>query len=293
MFAVLKTGGKQYRVATGDVLRVEKLACEAGETIQFNDVMMIGGDDVTVGTPLIAGAAVQADVIDQIRGEKLIHFVKRRRKHGSQRTKGHRQYLTLLRVTDILAAGADDSGVKAAIGAGSVSGPALETGLSAAKTATKEARVAAAAKPAKKAKAAPAKSARSAEAAPVEDAPVPEGEDHSLRNAAIAGAAVAGAATVAAGVAVATGAIGGGEGRKPDNLLDTARGGTPDDLKRISGVGPKLEGTLHENGVFHFDQIAAWSDDEVAYMDELLSFKGRIARDGWIEQAKTFAAEQE
>ena len=119
MFAVLKTGGKQYRVAAGDVLRVEKLAAEAGEKVQFNDVLMIGGDSVTVGAPLIEGAAVQADVIDQIKGEKLIHFVKRRRKHSSKRTKGHRQQLTLLRVTSILASGADKSGVKAAIGAGS------------------------------------------------------------------------------------------------------------------------------------------------------------------------------
>jgi len=119
MFAVMKTGGKQYRVQAGDVLRVEKLAAEAGETVQFNEVLMVGGDAPVVGAPLVAGAAVQAEVIDQIRGEKVIHFVKRRRKHGSQRTKGHRQYLTLVRVTEILAKGADKSGVKAAVGAGS------------------------------------------------------------------------------------------------------------------------------------------------------------------------------
>jgi large subunit ribosomal protein L21 len=118
MFAVLKTGGKQYRVQSGDVLRVERLAAEAGETIQFNEVLMVGGDAPVVGLPLVAGAAVQATVIDQIRGEKVIHFVKRRRKHGSQRTKGHRQHLTLVRITDILAAGADATGVKAAIGSG-------------------------------------------------------------------------------------------------------------------------------------------------------------------------------
>ncbi len=291
MFAVMKTGGKQYRVATGDVLRVEKLACEAGETIQFNDVMMLGGDDVTVGTPLVAGAAVQADVIDQIRGEKLIHFVKRRRKHGSQRTKGHRQYLTLLRVTDILASGADATGVKAAIGAGSAPRPASDTGLGVAKTATKEAKVAAAAAPAKAPKS--AKAPKPSKAVEAVDAAQPEAQDHTARNATIAGAAVAGIAAVAAGVAVASGAIGGGKGEKPDNLLDEARGGKPDDLKKIGGVGPKLEGTLHANGVFHFDQIAAWGPDEVAYMDEKLSFKGRIARDGWIEQARTFAAAQE
>ncbi len=119
MFAVLKTGGKQYKVQSGDVLRVEKLAAEAGETIQFNDVLMLGGESTVLGAPTVAGAAVQATVIDQIKGEKLIHFVKRRRKHSSKRTKGHRQKLTLVRITDILADGADASGVKAAVGAGS------------------------------------------------------------------------------------------------------------------------------------------------------------------------------
>jgi len=124
MFAVMKTGGKQYKVQAGDVLRVEKLAADAGETVQFNDILMLGGDSVTVGAPLVAGAAVQAEVIDQIKGDKVIHFVKRRRKHSSQRTKGHRQKLTLVRVTEILASGADASGVKAAAGAGSVAAPA-------------------------------------------------------------------------------------------------------------------------------------------------------------------------
>ncbi|MBY6006292.1 50S ribosomal protein L21 [Salipiger bermudensis] len=124
MFAVMKTGGKQYKVQAGDVLRVEKLAADAGETVQFNDILMLGGDSVTVGAPLVAGAAVQAEVVDQVKGDKVIHFVKRRRKHSSQRTKGHRQKLTLVRVTEILASGADASGVKAAVGAGSVAAPA-------------------------------------------------------------------------------------------------------------------------------------------------------------------------
>ena len=114
MFAVLKTGGKQYRVQKGDVLRVEKLAATAGETIQFNDVLMVGA---TIGVPLVEDAAVLAEVIDQIKDAKKISFVKRRRKHGSQRTRGHRQQLTLLRVTEILESGASASGVKAALGA--------------------------------------------------------------------------------------------------------------------------------------------------------------------------------
>lgn len=143
MFAVLKTGGKQYKVQAGDTLRVEKLAADAGEKVQFNDVLMLGGDSTVLGAPTVAGAAVQAEVIDQIKGEKVIHFVKRRRKHGSQRTKGHRQKLTLVRITEILTSGADKTGVKAATG-------------TAPKVAA-EAAAAPAAKPAKaKAKAAPA-----------------------------------------------------------------------------------------------------------------------------------------
>jgi large subunit ribosomal protein L21 len=127
MFAVLKTGGKQYKVQAGDVLRVEKLDAAAGDKIQFNDILMVGGDTLTIGAPMVAGAAVQAEVIDQIKGEKLIHFVKRRRKHSSQRTKGHRQHLTLVRVTDILASGAEASGVAAATGTAAARVAAHET----------------------------------------------------------------------------------------------------------------------------------------------------------------------
>ena len=116
MFAVLKTGGKQYKVQVGDILRVEKLAANAGDKVQFNDILMVGGETVTVGAPMVAGAAVQAEVIAQYKADKVIHYVKRRRKHSSQRTKGHRQQLTLLRVTDVLANGADKSGVAAATG---------------------------------------------------------------------------------------------------------------------------------------------------------------------------------
>jgi len=207
MFAVLKTGGKQYKVQSGDMLRVEKLAADAGETVQFNDVLMLGGDAPVIGAPFVYGAAVQAEVIDQVKGDKVINFVKRRRKHGSQRTKGHRQQLTLLRVTEILAKGGDKSGVKPAIGAGSVGAvAAAETKAPAKKTSAK---------------------AETSEAA------------------------------------------GGG-----------------DDLKKLSGVGPALEKKLHENGVTTFAQIAAWTEADVADMDEKLSFKGRIEREGWIAQAQ-------
>lgn len=114
MFAVLKTGGKQYKVAKNDIFLVEKLVAEAGETVQFNNVLMVGGDDVTVGAPYVAGAAVQAEVLEQTRGPKVISFVKRRRKSSSQRKRGHRQHLTRVRITDILASGGDATGVKPA-----------------------------------------------------------------------------------------------------------------------------------------------------------------------------------
>lgn len=155
MFAVLKTGGKQYRVQAGDVLRVERIAAQAGETVQFNEILMLGGDAPVIGAPMIDGAGVQAEVIDQIKADKVIHYVKRRRKHSSQRTKGHRQKLTLVRVTDILASGADASGVKAAIGTGSVKDFAVETPAPAkAPKPTKAQKVAASAQAAAKADAA-------------------------------------------------------------------------------------------------------------------------------------------
>lgn len=101
MFAVIKTGGKQYRVAKDDRLTVEKLVAEPGATVTLDEVLMVGGDQgTTLGAPRVEGASVTATVVEQTRGEKLIVFKKRRRKHS--RTKnGHRQQLTVLQVTDI------------------------------------------------------------------------------------------------------------------------------------------------------------------------------------------------
>jgi large subunit ribosomal protein L21 len=103
MFAVIKTGGKQYRVAKDDRLTVEKLAAEAGETVTLDQVLMVGGDDgIKVGAPTVDGASVTAEVVEQTRGKKLIVFKKRRRKHY-RRKNGHRQHQTVLKVTDIVA----------------------------------------------------------------------------------------------------------------------------------------------------------------------------------------------
>lgn len=103
MHAVIKTGGKQYRVAEGDVLNVETLAGEAGDTIAFDEVLAIGdGADIKIGTPVVEGAKVEAEILDQTRGEKIIVFKKKRRQ-GYRRTAGHRQNLTVVRVTGISA----------------------------------------------------------------------------------------------------------------------------------------------------------------------------------------------
>jgi large subunit ribosomal protein L21 len=105
MFAVIKTGGKQYRVAADDVLKVEKVKGEPGEIVQFGDVLVVGGDDVKLGEPTVSGASVAAEVLEQGRGPKVIAFKKRRRKN-SRRKRGHRQEFTLIRITEILTEGA-------------------------------------------------------------------------------------------------------------------------------------------------------------------------------------------
>ena len=104
MFAVFKTGGKQYRVAAEDVLKVDKIKGEPGEIVEFGEVLVVGGDSVTLGAPTVAGATVAAEVLDQGRGAKIIAFKKRRRKN-SRRKRGHRQEFTLLRITEILTDG--------------------------------------------------------------------------------------------------------------------------------------------------------------------------------------------
>jgi large subunit ribosomal protein L21 len=104
MFAVFKTGGKQYRVATEDVIKVGKVKGEPGEIVEFGEVLVVGGDNLSLGAPTIAGAMVAAEVLEQARGPKIIAFKKRRRKN-SRRKIGHRQDFTLLRITEILTDG--------------------------------------------------------------------------------------------------------------------------------------------------------------------------------------------
>ena len=225
MFAVIKTGGKQYRVAVDDVVKLEKLAGDAGDNVQFAEVLMVGDDaSVSIGNPLVEGATVTGEVVTQGRHRKIIIFKKKRR-HTYRRRNGHRQHFTEVRITDILTGG---------------------------KKPTKTA------KPKAAEKQAPEEKAAKAEKAPKDEAPKEEAK----------------AADTEA----------------PITALFTAPDGKPDDLKKISGVGPVLEKKLNALGITTYAQIAAFSADDIAQIDDVLSFHGRIDRDDWVGQAKALAA---
>ncbi len=114
MYAVVKTGGKQYKVAANDVIKVEKLTGEPGDVVTLDDVLMVSGDSgVTVGSPRVDGASVAAEILEQARAKKIVVFKKRRRQ-TYRRKAGHRQHLTVLRVTDILTGGAKPAAKKKA-----------------------------------------------------------------------------------------------------------------------------------------------------------------------------------
>jgi large subunit ribosomal protein L21 len=104
MFAVIKTGGKQYRVVAEDVLRIDRLEGEPGTVVEFAEVLVVGGDTPVVGAPTVAGATVAGELLDHVRGPKVIAFKKRRRKN-SRRRRGHRQEYSLVRITEILTEG--------------------------------------------------------------------------------------------------------------------------------------------------------------------------------------------
>ena len=232
MFAVIKTGGKQYTVAADDLLKVEKLAGDAGDMVEFSEVLMVGeGADATIGKPFVDGALVTAEVVEQGRARKVIAFKKRRRQN-SKRTRGHRQHETTIRIAEILTGGAKPK--KAA----PKKAAEKKTAEKKADAAPKAKAEAATEKPAEKPKAAAKPKAKA------DDAPA---------------------------------------------ALFTAPKGDPDDLKKISGVGPVLEKKLHAFGVTQFAQVAAFKKADIAKLDEALNFKGRIERDDWVGQAKALA----
>jgi large subunit ribosomal protein L21 len=236
MYAVIRTGGKQYKVAPDDTIKVEKLDGAAGDTLKFTDVLMVGGDGAPmIGAPLVDGATVTAELVEQARGDKIVVFKKKRRKNY-RRKAGHRQNLTVLRITEIAAGGKK----------------ATASAASAAKKADVKA------EPKGETDAAPAEAAPAE--APQADAPKAEAKKSAPKAAAAA-------------------------------PLFTAPEGAPDDLKKISGVGPAIEKKLLALGVTKYAQIAAFTADEIAQVDEVLNFKGRIERDDWLTQAKTLAEE--
>jgi large subunit ribosomal protein L21 len=113
MFAVIKTGGKQYRVGADDTIAIEKIAGEPGDIVEFDQVLMVAGESMLIGAPTVAGATVAAEIVAHGRGPKVIAFKKRRRKN-SRRKRGHRQEFTSVRITEILTDGRKPSRTAAA-----------------------------------------------------------------------------------------------------------------------------------------------------------------------------------
>ena len=139
MYAVVKTGGKQYRVTKDDTILVEKLDADEGQTVTLSDVMLLGdGDKVTVGTPVVANASVEAQVISQTRGPKIIIFRRKRRKNH-RRTQGHRQDLTLLKITHINTSGKKEAAPAKKAAAKAEAKPAVKKAAAKTKTAKKAA----------------------------------------------------------------------------------------------------------------------------------------------------------
>ena len=108
MFAVIRTGGKQYRVAAEDVIRVDRVNGQPGEIVEFGEVLVVGGDTPQLGTPTVSGATVAGEVLQHTRGDKVIAFKKRRRKN-SRRKRGYRHEFSVIRITEILTGGAKPS----------------------------------------------------------------------------------------------------------------------------------------------------------------------------------------
>jgi len=236
MYAVIKTGGKQYRVKPGDTLRVESLAANEGDSINLEEVLMVvNGADVEMGTPRVSGAKVVAKVVSHGRGKKVKIVKFKRRKHY-RRQMGHRQNFTELEITSI-------NGVTAPAGLG-------------------------------KSDAKPAPSKKPA-AKPAAKADSDSGSDTTSTAAAAAAGAGAAAASAAAVASL--------------KFLD-APNGEPDDLKKILGIGSVLEEKLNDMGVYHYSQIAEFTDEDIANINTNLNFPGRIERDEWIPQAKDLMA---
>ncbi|MEL6503421.1 MAG: 50S ribosomal protein L21 [Pseudomonadota bacterium] len=252
MFAVIKTGGKQYSVKADDQLRVEKLPGEVGDMVEFSEVLMVGN---AVGAPVVDGAMVTAEIVEQGRARKVIAFKKRRRQN-SRRTIGHRQHYTLLQISEILTDGKKPS--------------KKSQGLGAAKAAAKAAKAESAGSSAEAdadAKAATAKG----------DLSVETDTDTQTDKAVAAKADEKPAAKPAKKDDAA---------EAPAAPLFTApAGGEKDKLTDIKGIGPVAERQLNEQGITTFAQIAALTEEDIERVDEYMPFSADQIRD-WQGQAK-------
>lgn len=276
MYAVIKTGGKQYRVAADDIIEIEKLAAEVGETVAFPDVLMVAGSGAPeIGRPTVAGATVAGEIVEQTRGDKVISFKKRRRKN-SRRKRGHRQQLTVVRITEILTGGSKPSKLaKVLAAADSKQGSQAAHGRSGAAFIARQGLSLA--------------SIGGTGAAGSATAGAGAGKG----NTAAASAAARTPGTKAKGSAGSNGtAAQGGPGKgagRAFGLLSTPEG-KADDLTLIGGIGDKIAGTLNRHGIHHFWQIAAMTDKDIADVERDLEFPGRIKREEWREQARELMA---
>ena len=247
MYAVIKTGGKQYRVAPNDVIKIERTPGEVGEVVSFDEVLMVGGDKPSIGAPVVDGASVAGIVLEQARADKIIVFKKKRRQNY-RRKKGHRQHLTVVRIAEVLTDGKAAGDYADMITAAKQQAEQrAERRSNAGQTKTASATDTSAEKAPKKAE---PKKARKPE----------KSKDEVVKER---------AAIVDDTAPLFT---------KPE--------GPADDLTKINGIGPVIVDKLNELGITQFQQIANLTEDEVAKVDERLSFKGRIDREEWIAQAK-------
>lgn len=209
MFAVIKTGGKQFRVAANDEITIAKLVGEPGDTVAFGEVLMLtDGDKSTVGAPFLSDITVAGEIVKQARGEKVIAFKKRRRQN-SKRKRGFRAELTIVRITDILTGGKKPEMKKGAASVAAVSAAS--------------------------------------------DTVKPKAEKKAKADA-------------------------------KSEAVDASN------LSLISGVGPTIEKKLRAAGIASWNDIAAWSEADVAKWDEELKLRGRATREEWVEQAKDLLA---
>lgn len=211
MFAVIKTGGKQFRVAANDRITTAKIEGEPGDTVAFGAVLMLtDGEKTTLDAKTLGEITVAGEIVEQARGEKVIAFKKRRRQN-SKRKRGFRAELTVVRITDILTGGKKPEMKKGDASAASLKAASAET----------------------------------------------KGKDAPLAKAA---------------------------GKADAPALDASN------LSLISGIGPTIEKKLRAAGIMSWNDIAAWSEADIAKWDEELKLRGRATREEWVEQAQELLA---